>query len=63
MLMMGSGALVFVLLATRILKKMFHLRLKEAEALAVLSLADIGAGFFALVIGVVLVVLFRKKGA
>lgn len=60
-LMMLSGAVIFILLVTRVLKRTFHIRMQTANALGTLSVLDFAVGFVVVIVAVVLLIVGRKK--
>jgi hypothetical protein len=56
----GNG-LTFVLLATKVLKHMFHIRMATAQATAVGSIAGIVVGVLGLIVAIVMIVVGKKK--
>lgn len=61
LLMLLGGALVFILLVTRTLKHMFHIRMKTADFLGVASLTSMGLGVLILLVAVVFVIVGGSK--
>jgi hypothetical protein len=61
LLMLLGGGLTFFMLVTRMLKKMFHIRMSTANTLGGLSVTSMAIGVFGLIIAVVLVVVGSAK--